>query len=179
MWNCMKHDYFGHSSCNQESWAVCCSLGWGHRHPQQLVWECQAWSNTKEEAARLKLFVTLERVWQLCCAQPCPASCSSREQAAGPQRDPLWPGRALGGKGEGTAPTVAAFCHFSPTARTMRAGSPRSRSSYRCWGHSGPGSGQWVRAIGKGHPTSPIPYSPHIKSGDHKCFSAQFSERKQ
>lgn len=71
MWNCMKHDYFGHSSCNQESWAVCCSLGWGHRHPQQLVWECQAWSNTKEEAARLKLFVTLERAWQLCCAQPC------------------------------------------------------------------------------------------------------------
>lgn len=70
MWNCMKHDYFGHSSCNQESWAVCCSLGWGHRHPQQLVWECQAWSNTKEEAARLKLFVTLERAWQLCCAQP-------------------------------------------------------------------------------------------------------------
>lgn len=48
--------------------------------------------------------------WQLLC----------REQAAGLQRDPQCPGRALGGEGEGTAPTAAAFCHFCPTARTTR-----------------------------------------------------------
>lgn len=41
----------------------------------------------------------------------------------------------------------------------------------------------WLRAVSpsyrKRSPHLTHPLQPHIKSGDHKCFSAQFSERKQ
>lgn len=168
MWNCLKHDYFGHSSCNQENWAIWCSLGWGHRHPQQLVWECPAWSNTKEEAARLKLFVILERACQLFCAQPClPA-------AAAENKDPRGIHDAQAGRWEvkGRAlllPSVTSLQKPGPWGARQSWQPQEQKLLQMLWTTQA-----WLRVVSpsyrKRSPTSPISYSPHNKAGDHKCF---------
>lgn len=116
MWNCLKHNSFGHSSCNQESWAVCCS-------PYEATDTRNSWSgNAKhDQTQRKKLpgwscLLSLEE--PVSCAVPSPAKLQHQRTGCRISELSMMPKQGTGMWRGGHS--TCCFCYIPPTARTTR-----------------------------------------------------------